>query len=100
MGGYEVHIELSSDPEKALSKYPETKNAEWGAETDGIAIHCKDEGRSFVFLKHNASAGNVAHESWHVVRRMMNWLGVDLDNEAVAYHLGYLVNRIVEAQRR
>lgn len=100
MGHYDVHVEFSSNPQKALLKYPETKNVEYGKDTQGIAIHCKDESRSFIFLPFHVSAGTIAHEAWHVIRRMMDYLGIELDNEAVAYHLGYLVNKIAEGQRR
>ena len=41
-------------------------------------------------------AGNLAHESWHAVRNMLKWAGVDdcpFDSEVVAYHLGFTVER-------
>ena len=60
--------------------------------TAGLAVHA--DTLSFVFLPYSASVGSIAHESWHVVRRMMEHAGVELDNEAVAYHLGFLVNKI------
>ena len=95
--GYIVHVEITSDVSKSVLRYPQTKNIE--DPTNAMAVHCKDENFSFIFLKYNMDVGSIAHESWHVVRRMMNRMDVDLDNETVAYHLGYLTNEIFRFMR-
>lgn len=69
--------------------------------SDGAkALHVSAEGgRSHLFFKiGNAPSGVIAHECWHAIRRMMvEWAGVeDLDNETVAYHLGWLVGKVVD----
>jgi len=52
-----------------------------------------------IFLKPSAGGGLIAHESFHAIRAMFLWAGVeDFDNEIVAYHLGYLVDKIVKFQ--
>lgn len=56
---------------------------------DGPAGPC-----SLLILHEGCSPGIVAHECWHAIRRMLNNLDVGLENETVAYHLGYLVNRV------
>lgn len=38
--------------------------------------------------------GTIAHESWHCVRRLLMLMGAELENEVVAYHLGYLVTEL------
>ena len=40
------------------------------------------------------SPGTVSHEAWHAVRQMMLNAGAELDNELVAYHLGYIVEEV------
>lgn len=49
---------------------------------------------SLLILHESCSPGIVAHESWHAIRRILTSLDVELDNEAVAYHIGYLVNKV------
>jgi hypothetical protein len=49
---------------------------------------------SLLVIPRDVSPGIVAHESWHAIYRMLNGLDAKLDNETVAYHLGYLVDRI------
>ena len=90
---YTVHVEVSSDLGKSMKKYPQTKNipdADDFNRNESCAVHLNDEPFSFIFLPYNASVGTVAHESWHVIQRMMKYMGVDVENEVVAYHLGYL----------
>ena len=101
LSNYQIHVEVTSDLKKALAKYPQTKNIyeEEDITTDAMAVHVNNDGTSFIFLPPNASAGTIAHECWHVVRRMMDYLGIELGNEVVAYYLGYLVNRIFRFTR-
>jgi len=97
--GYVIHVEITSDIPKALLKYPQTRKIDMDNETQGLAVHDTDAPFSFIFLPHNASVGDIAHESWHAVRRMMEYVGAELDNEAVAYHLGYMVQEIFKFVR-
>jgi hypothetical protein len=90
---YVVHVEISSDIKKSLLKYPPTKSIEMEENTHGLAVHT-DNAFSYIFLPYDTSAGDIAHEAWHVIRHMMEYLSIELDNEAVAYHLGYMVNKI------
>jgi len=61
-----------------------------------VALHSPVPSRpvAFIFLRPKASPGTVAHESWHAVRYMLRWACADLEEEVVAYYLGYLVNKI------
>jgi hypothetical protein len=95
--GYTVHVEVTSDIQKSLSKYPSTKCAmdeDEEGNTHAITVHIVNEPFTFVFLPYNVSVGTIAHESWHVIKRMMEYLDVKLDSETVAYHLGYSVDKI------
>jgi len=96
---YLVHVELISDLGKALAKYDETREVSGIEGSGAMTIHVKDECRSFIFIKQRCSLNIVAHESWHAVRRMMIHMGVELDSETVAYHLGYLVEEIFNFSR-
>lgn len=98
---YFVHIEIASDFKKAAGKYPATKSLVYdqdGGEDDGICFGA--ERSSFIFMKKNFSAGTAAHECWHAVQNMMDFIGAELEAEIVAYHLGHLVNAATALQRR
>jgi|SRR5690348_16273695 len=91
---YIVHVEVTSDIKKTAAKYEQTRNIPDLENGDAWSIHPANENFSFIFLKPNPSVGTIAHECWHVVKRMMDYMGVELDSETVAYHLGYLVDKV------
>jgi hypothetical protein len=98
---YCVHVEISSNVEKAFLKYDKTKDM-WDDDdklSEGWTINDPDNSTSFIFLKPNVTEGTIAHESWHAILNMLVRVGADLDNEVVAYHLGYLVDEIVKLKR-
>ena len=91
---YCVYVEFTTDIEASMEKYKQTRDVPCGEDTHAITVHIEDNGLSFVFFPYDASVGAIAHESWHVVKNMMDYLGVELDSETVAYHLGFLVDKI------
>ena len=93
LSNYRVHVEITSSLKKSLAKYPATKAVEMDENTHGLAVHT-DNAFSYIFLPYHTSAGDIAHEAWHVIRQMMKYLGIELENESVAYHLGYLTDKI------
>lgn len=62
------------------------------------ALHSykEDESVSYLFLPVNAKPGVVVHEAWHCIWRIWDWIGADFENEVVAYHIEYLVDKIHE----
>lgn len=90
---YCVHIEVTNDLRRAMDLYPATKVVPLEPGVGAITVHKVEENFSFIFLQYKSSVGDIAHECWHAVNRMLKSLGVELDSETVAYHLGYLVNR-------
>jgi len=55
---------------------------------------------SFVIFNNTATIGDLAHECFHVLWRMFISHGVELDNETTAYHLGFLVDKIVDFKKK
>lgn len=60
------------------------------------AVSRRPGGHAHLFFKiGDTPAGVVAHECWHAVREIFDYSGVErLDNEMVAYHLGWLVQEV------
>ena len=68
---------------------------------DAFCFHVSNKGMSYIFLPMDAGEGTVAHEAWHIVHKVMEYVGVkDLDNEVVAYYLGHLVEKIYEFKNK
>jgi len=97
---YDVCVVVAEDIGKAMLRFPETENEECFKNIDALTIHCggDDYGKSFIFFKPGVSLGTVAHEAWHVVEHMLTEIDEDsvdgFHGETVAYHLGYLVDKI------
>ncbi len=100
-GDYTVYIEMTDDMKKSLAKRKVTAPAisEIDNNAHAMVIH-DDNASSYVFLPMKPAVGTIAHEAWHVIKGMMEYAGVELDNETVAYHLGYLVNKISKFVRK
>ncbi len=93
MAGYQVRVILTNDLDKSakarLNSNPEVHG-------DGFVFNVKGEGRSYIFLEHDAPESTVAHECWHIVHRIMDWCGAELDDEVVAYHLDHMVEKVYQ----
>jgi hypothetical protein len=85
---YKMHVVFTDDIARSKqARYGNPTGCE-GAE----AIHIPNEGgSSHLFFRMNAGPRIIAHEAWHAVRSLLLWAGAGLDNEVVAYHLGYVV---------
>jgi hypothetical protein len=64
---------------------------------DTSAMHVRGEFESFILMPYDKSdTGTIVHESYHAIRYMFEQHDLEMTNEAVAYHLAYLVSEIVE----
>lgn len=98
-GNYQVRVVFTSDIVRAMLKWAETRACAENVESSDLAhaIHVEDRPKSYIFLPRDADAGCIVHECWHVIRRMLvDWCGAELENEIVAYHLGYLTKKVVD----
>jgi hypothetical protein len=93
MASYQVRLVLTNDLGKSAEARLSTKPEVHG---DGFVFNVKGAGRSYLFLQHDAPESTVAHECWHIVHRIMDWCGAELDNEVVAYHLDHMVEKVYE----
>jgi hypothetical protein len=86
---YKVRIVVTDDLQKSWDA--RIHDAYDAADTEALFGAC-DSG-SALFFHREATVGTIAHESWHAIRYMLLESGAELDNEVVAYHLAYLVDR-------
>lgn len=60
----------------------------------GLHSYNKNDSEGFVFITASSPAGTIAHESSHAIYRMFTFYGVGFDDEAFAYHLGFVVDKV------
>lgn len=57
-------------------------------------LHSFGGGNSTIMVTENAAIKTIAHECWHAVREIFSWTEAKMDNELVAYCLGYLTEQL------
>lgn len=96
LAGYEVRVIAAKD----LVRTGRRLNAAdlTGAEAAFITVEGQPVG--WLVVKPDVSADVIAHEAAHAIRALFTYTGVAFDDEAFAYHLGYLVGKIHDFIRR
>lgn len=97
---YDVHIVFSSDVVASRIKRDDILGKYDAGPAGGLHSYTPDGSYSYLFISPDALPSTIAHEAWHCIRRMMVHCGAELENEVVAYHLGYLVGEIHKRQGR
>jgi hypothetical protein len=98
---YDVNVILTTDIEKSRQKINEKIDDIGISETtNGMCVSRRDLSVSWLLLGFDATAEVVAHECWHAIWELSQWAGAELENETVAYHLGYLVQRTTDFLKR
>ncbi len=95
---YRVHIVITDN----LARSRKARYGTEGKSEGAVALSSSSvDGHSHIFMKEDASAEIIAHESFHIIYRMFEYIGADkMDNEIWAYHLGWLVGKVSEFQAR
>ena len=99
---YDVQICLAKSILKERNTPANIKRFDGRFDYDGAGLYSfnQDKGVGTIFLVYNTDAGTIAHECWHCVKRMFEYVGAHLDNELVAYTLGYLVNEVNKLKQK
>jgi hypothetical protein len=85
--GYKVKIVVTENVSDFIEeRFPSVADA-----TGEGAAHIYEIGfESWIILPEDASISTIVHECWHCVHRIMKKIGAELENEVVAYTLGWL----------
>lgn len=97
--GFRVYVIIGNDFRESVKKM-KLGLPEDGIKQDALAMTCHKGRHSYIFLRHDTTVGEIAHETWHVIYRQFNRIGADFENEIVAYHLDYLVGMIYDYVKR
>lgn len=93
---YRVNVIVTQDIEKCMKKRKDCAGIEFEGDEAAITVHDEDVPQSLIIFGKHTDIGTITHESWHALFNMFKHMGAQLEEETVAYHLGYLVNEIVK----
>lgn len=92
---YTVHVVVTEDIMEARAELDYLLGPCGGGAASALHSYPADHPVSYLFFNPVLlTYGVVAHETWHCVRAMLEWAGARMENEVVAYHLGYIVDEI------
>jgi hypothetical protein len=95
--GHKVSIMFCDDVKHTFSElHPDSKTND----AEALIYMYDGSAKSEIFLNFDADVGSVVHEASHAVWNLFEYHGVKLDDESLAYHLGYLVREISGAQKQ
>jgi hypothetical protein len=97
---YAIKVVFTGDFKEFAKKKKWSKFSEQIADDDRTVsgYHCSHpgEGLSWILLRHDPKISTIVHETFHVVWRIMEHIGAKFENEVMAYHLGYIVEKITD----
>ena len=93
---YHVHLGVTGDVVASRTERNGILGVYDASPAGAMHAYNRETAEAYLFLPFDVRPATIAHESWHAVRRMLVFCGAELDNETVAYHLGYLVGKIHE----
>ena len=93
---YTVRVVVAPDTNAALAGYRDLKEFVEKGRSREARVFSSNSHHCYMFLPSGASVRTIAHECWHVVKTMMDYTGIKLENEVVAYHMGYLTQKVYD----
>lgn len=99
--GYRIYIIYTKDIKESRS-FINHKLGPCDIEKDLVGLHSYDNAVpvGYIFFAPESSIGTIVHEVSHALWQMFNYYGMDFENEILAYHFGYSVDRILEFKNK
>lgn len=97
--GYWMHIIYTDDIQTSREKHADQIGAMdeiLMSSIDGMHSNNKIKPDGWIFFTPESSTGTIAHEVFHSLWAMFKFYGAKLENEIVAYHLGYMLDKIMD----
>lgn len=100
-GQYRVIVVIAKNLSTAIEHWHPDGEVEGDIDDcKALTHHLEDVKESIIFLRSKFTIADIVHESWHVIFRMFEYFGAELEDEVVAYHLDYLVQQIYNFAKR
>lgn len=96
---YKLHIVIAKDVLAARHRLDSEIGTYYGtAGVEMVACHTynPDAFESYIILPVECEIGDVTHEVYHAVHRIMKMIGAEHENEIMAYYMGDIVQKIAE----
>jgi hypothetical protein len=94
--GHLVSVMFCDDVKNTMVKlHPEIGSVD---DAEALIYKYTRQAKSEIFIKFDAKVGSITHEAFHAVWNLFAYHGMERDDEAMAYHMGYLVEALVGAQ--
>lgn len=95
--GYKLRVTITENVGKTARKlYPDLPSHQTSSVVEAIHIVKDSCSTAHIILPYEAGVNCIVHECSHFVWWLMDEIGAQLENEIVAYHLGYTVERVCE----
>jgi hypothetical protein len=96
---YKVNVILSNSVKESALRLNKTHGMEVSLESisgqiGAMNVYKEGEQNSILILPLDATVGEIAHESFHAIRRLFRFISAGDDEELLAYHIDYLVQTI------
>jgi hypothetical protein len=102
--GYQIFViftdSLKASADKLARENEIVKNHEIDDACVGFHIRAPNQSYSFIVLPFRAPIKTIVHEVYHCLCSLMIWIEAKHEEEVVAYHLGYITQCIVDAQKK
>jgi len=89
--GHRVGVIFTTDVAKTVKT---RLNRTTCADTVAICFPDPHHAKSLLIFNYEANVGTLVHECFHAVWNLFKYHGVKFSDEAVAYHLDYIVKRV------
>lgn len=99
--GFDVHL-VETDDYVAAMDHLRLRDRGNGPKdtTEAFTWNAAAGDESYIFAGRNPKIGTIVHECWHAVKCMLDFRGVGMENETVAYHLDHLVKYAMKFYRK
>lgn len=90
--GFDVHFVETDNYTAAMDHFKLRDHGDGPKDTtEAFTWNATAGNESYIFTERNPSIHTIVHECWHAVKHMLDFRGVRMENETVAYHLDHLV---------
>ena len=97
--GYTLKVVVSTDINQSRMKRSKQFKREWEYDPTTRALFTPFDNAplGYLFIPHDATIGEISHESTHAGQRIMQWIGAGYtDLEFVAYLFGYITDGVYD----
>ncbi len=94
-----VYTDNISESRQARNYLIGAPDSELSKLVDGLHSYNELTPRGVIFFTKETTIGVIAHEIFHAIWRMFKYIGAKNENEVFAYHLSWILDRVLEFKK-